>query len=504
MKLKPTRRLKKTSLESPLPKHGYWINHTWVRPGNYRTLVNPATAEPLALVGEATVAETLHAIDAARDAFDRGPWRDSTAQLRGRVLFAMAEVVRRHKAELARLETLNMGKPFAESEFDMDDTATCFEYYGGLATKVAGEVNPVPDDALNFTLREPVGVCGLIIPWNYPLMMLAWKVAPALAAGCTMVLKPAEQTPLTALAFAGWLKKEVPDLPPGVLNIITGDGETCGATLVRSPKVDKIAFTGGTETGQAILRLMGETGVKKISLELGGKSPNVFFADADLKASIDGALFGVMINQGEVCSAGSRILVERKWHDRFLEHLVRQASRIPLGDPFNPAHKMGPLVTEEHRERVKGYVDRARDAGLRVATGGKVPKQLPGWYYPPTVLADVPPDAEIFQQEVFGPVVTVTPFEDEAEALSLANRTPFGLAGAIWTRDIFRAFRMVRKMRAGIVWVNTMQPCFVEAPWGGYKASGIGRELGRHGIEAFLESKQVHVNLSEKPIGWYD
>lgn len=492
---------------SHLPSHGFWVNHEWIQPSRHRVLINPATGEPLAKVGEASVEETDLSILAARKAFDSGAWPEATAQQRGKILFAMAAVVRRHKAELARLETLNTGKPLAESEYDMDDTATCFEYYGGMATKVCGETNPVPDNALSLTLREPVGVCALIIPWNYPLMMLSWKVAPAIAAGCTMVLKPAEQTPLTALAFAKYLRTEVPELSPGVLNIVTGDGETCGAALVRSALVDKIAFTGGTETGKNILRMIAGSNIKKMSLELGGKSPNIFFRDSDLKAAIDGALFGVMINQGEVCSAGSRILVEASWHDRFLKELVKQAKRIRLDDPLSPRSKMGPLISGEHRDRVDGFVQRAVAEGARLVTGGRRPpgkKFARGWFYEPTILDGVTPEMEIFQEEVFGPVVSVTSFETENEAVELANRTRYGLAGAIWTRDIYRALRVARRVRAGIVWINTMQPCFVEAPWGGYKGSGLGRELGKHGIEEYLESKQLHISLNEQPLGWYD
>lgn len=483
---------------------GHFIDHKWVTPSRHREVINPATGEVIAKVGEATRSETEMAIVAARRAFDSGPWREYTAQRRGRILFAMAEMVRKHSAEWAELETKNTGKPIIESEFDMVDTATCFEYYGGMATKIMGETNPVPDMALSLTLKEPVGVCGLIIPWNYPLMMLAWKVAPALAAGCTMVLKPAEQTPLTALAFAACLAEEVPDLPPGILNIITGDGETAGATLVGSPLIDKIAFTGGTETGAAILRLMGQTQTKKLSLELGGKSPNIFFADADLQASLDGALFGVFVNQGEVCSAGSRILVEKKWHDMFLDKMVEQTKKIRLGDPMQRETRMGPLITKEHRERVLSCIESGKKEGARLVAGGRVPKGFDkGFYVEPTIFADVMPDMKIFREEIFGPVVTVTSFEEENEAVQLANNTQYGLAGAVWTRDIFRALRVVKAIRAGIIWVNTMQPCFVESPWGGYKQSGIGRELGKYGIEEFLETKQVHINLNEAPIGWY-
>ena len=469
-------------------------------------VVNPATGALIAEATRATTGETRRAVAAARAAFDDGPWGQSTAMARGRVLLEVARRLREHAAELAQLETENMGKPLVESEFDVADAATCFEYYGGLATKIHGDVNPVPDDALSLTLKEPVGVCGQIIPWNYPLMMAAWKIAPALAAGCTVVLKPAEATPLTALALCRILDT-IDDLPKGVVNVVTGDGPVVGAQLASDPDVDKIAFTGSTAIGRRILHASADSNLKRVTLELGGKSPNIFFADADFEAAIDGALFGVFINQGEVCSAGSRILVEKKIHERFVAALVAKASTITLGDPMERATKMGPLVTAHHRERVAGFIEVGRQEGARLVLGGSAPalggKLSGGAYLSPTVFDDVTPGMRIAQEEIFGPVVSVLPFESEAEAIAIANGTPYGLAGAVWTRDIFRAFRVVKQLRAGVIWVNHMQPTYVEAPWGGYKMSGQGRELGRHGIEAYLETKQVHVNLSEKPIGWY-
>src|SRR5215475_1090887 len=288
-----------------------FVNNEWMSDAGTREVINPFNGETIAVVPESSRQDVEHAIGAAREAFDRGPWRDSTAQQRGRILFAMADLVRKHAAELAELETLNCGKPIVESEFDMNDTASCFEYYGGLATKIHGETLPVPDNAISMTLPEPVGVAGLIVPWNYPLMLAAWKLAPALAASCTVVLKPAEQTPLTTLEFARLVQENIPELPPGVLNVVTGDGPVAGRAIVESMKVDKVAFTGGTETGREVLRGVANSNLKKVSLELGGKSPNIFFADADLDAAVDGALFGVFVNQGEICSAGSRVLVQQ-------------------------------------------------------------------------------------------------------------------------------------------------------------------------------------------------
>jgi betaine-aldehyde dehydrogenase len=363
-----------------------------------------------------------------------------------------------------------------------------------------GNVLPVPANALSFTLREPVGVAGQIIPWNYPLLMAAWKLAPALAAGCTCVLKPAEQTPLTALEFANWL--EGVGVPPGVVNVINGVGETTGAALVAHPNVDKIAFTGSAAVGKLIVKSGADT-LKRVSLELGGKSPNVFFADADWEAAVDGALFGVFINQGEVCSARSRILVERKIYSKFVEAMTEKTKRIKLGPPRERDTKMGPLVSKEQYDRVTFYLEIGKKEA-RLAVGGSRPKQFSkGYYIEPTIFYDVDNSARIAREEIFGPVASVIPFDGEKDAIRIANDTPYGLAAAIWTRDIYKAFRVVKSFRAGIIWVNHMQPTYVEAPWGGYKQSGFGRELGPWGLEAYLETKQVFVNLDETPIGWY-
>jgi betaine-aldehyde dehydrogenase len=461
---------------------------------------DPSTEEIIAEIPDATNAEVDAAIAAARHAFDEGGWPQTTAQERGRILFRIAEKIRAEAASLAELESRNSGKPIVEAEFDMADAATCFEYYGGLATKISGTVNPVPDNALSLSLKEPVGVAGQIIPWNYPLLMAAWKLAPALAAGCACVLKPAEQTPLTALKLAGWLGEC--GVPPGVVNVITGLGETTGAHIVAHPQVDKIAFTGSAAVGKIIMKSAADT-LKRVTLELGGKSPNIFFADADFEAAIDGALFGVFINQGEVCSAGSRVLVERSIYPKFVEAMTEKARGIKLGAPLDRETKMGPLVSREQYERVCRYQAIGKNEA-KVAIGGGQPKSFGrGYYVEPTIFYDVDNSARIAREEIFGPVAAVIPFDDEADALKIANDTPFGLAAAVWSRDIYRALRMVKAIRAGIIWVNHMQPTYVEAPWGGYKQSGFGRELGVHGIDEYLETKQVHINLNEQPIGWY-
>jgi len=461
---------------------------------------DPSTEEVIAEIPDATSADVDAAIIAARNAFDHGGWPQTTAQERGRILFRIAEKIRAEAASLAELESRNSGKPIVEAEFDIADAATCFEYYGGLATKISGTVNPVPDNALSLSLKEPVGVAGQIIPWNYPLLMAAWKLAPALAAGCTCVLKPAEQTPLTALKLAGWLGEC--GVPPGVVNIVTGLGETAGARIVEHPQVDKIAFTGSAAIGKIIMKSAADT-LKRVTLELGGKSPNIFFADADFEAAIDGALFGVFINQGEVCSAGSRVLVQRSIYSKFVEAMTEKARSIKLGAPLDRATKMGPLVSREQYDRVRHYQSIGKNEA-KLAIGGGTPSAFSrGYYVEPTIFYDVDNSARIAREEIFGPVAAVIPFDNEADAVKIANDTPFGLAAAVWSRDIYRALRMVKAIRAGIVWVNHMQPTYVEAPWGGYKQSGFGRELGVHGIDEYLETKQVHINLNEQPIGWY-
>jgi betaine-aldehyde dehydrogenase len=470
------------------------------RRGAWFPVYDPSTEEIVAEVPDADAADVDRAVQAASAAFESGSWPQTTAQDRGHLLFKLAERIRAHAPALAELESRNCGKPIVEAEYDINDTATCFEYYGGLATKVLGHVNPVPDNAISLSLREPVGVAGQIIPWNYPLLMAAWKLAPALAAGCTCVLKPAEQTPLTALEIAGWFEEV--GFPPGVVNIMTGFGETAGAPLVAHPAVNKIAFTGSAAVGKLIVKSAADT-VKRVTLELGGKSPNIFFADADFEAAIDGALFGVFINQGEVCSAGSRILVEKPIYGKFVEAMVEKSKRIRLGAPLDRETKMGPLVSKEQYERVRQYQEIGKREAKLAAGGGRAAGHAKGYYVEPTIFADVDNSARIAREEIFGPVAAVIPFSTEADAINIANDTPYGLAAAVWSRDIFRAFRIVKALRAGIVWVNHMQPTYVEAPWGGYKQSGFGRELGPWGIEEYLETKQVYINLNEQPIGWY-
>jgi betaine-aldehyde dehydrogenase len=459
------------------------IGGEWTRASNRKTfeVFDPAAGAVIAKVPEASAADVDRAVKAARAAFEGG-WRDATAQERGRILLRLAQKMRDELPRLAELETRNSGKPIVESELH-------------------GEVLPVPDNAVSLALREPIGVAGQIIPWNYPLLMAAWKIAPALCAGCTMVIKPAEQTPLTLLEFARCFAEC--GLPKGVVNVVTGYGET-GAAIVSHPEVDKIAFTGSLAVGKTIMKNAAAT-LKKVTLELGGKSPNIFFADADFEAAVDGALFGVFINQGEVCSAGSRVLVQRPIYKKMLDAMVEKAKTIKLGPGLDRASKMGPVVSEEQMARVLKYQKLGKkEAKVAVggarARGGGLEK---GYFIQPTIFYDVPNSATIAREEIFGPVMAVIPFEDEAEALKIANDTPYGLAAAVWSRDIFKCFRVVKRLQAGIVWVNHMQPTYVEAPWGGYKMSGVGRELGPWGAEEYLQVKQVHINLNEQPIGWY-
>jgi betaine-aldehyde dehydrogenase len=476
-----------------------WIAGSWVaaRGNATRPVVDPATGAVICHVPEATADDVRDAVQAARGAFESGPWPTLPHRDRGAILYRVAEGIRAEASELAELDTRNMGKPIVEAEFDVADAAHCFEYYAGMASKVHGKTLPVPDNAISFTLREPVGVVGQIIPWNYPLLMAAWKLAPALAAGCTSVFKPAEQTPLSALALARILERA--GVPPGVVNVVTGD-EVAGAEIVADPGIDKVAFTGGTDAGKQILKRSADT-VKRTTMELGGKNPNVVFADADFEAAVDGALFGAFANQGEVCSAGSRLLVQQPLYEKMCAALARGVRRISMGDPLSRKTKMGPLVTAEHRDRVLRYIEIGKREA-KLLCGGKAPAGR-GWFVEPTIFRDADNSMRIAREEIFGPVLAVIPFRTEADAVRIANDTDYGLAGAVWTRDLVKGLRVLKQLRAGVLWLNTYHPTYNEAPWGGYKQSGFGRELGVWGIENYLETKQINVNLNEEPIGWY-
>ena len=471
--------------------------------GGTRELRNPANGEVIASVAEGTREDADRAIRSARRAFDEGPWSELTALDRAKLLFRLADLIDEHGDELKRIDTLNNGKPLRETEYDVADAANCFRYYAGLATKPHGQSFDVPAPSQTFVVREPIGVCGQIIPLNYPLLMAAWKLAPALAAGNTCVLKPSELTPLSALRLATLIQEA--GFPKGVVQIVPGAGPVVGHAIAESPLVDKVAFTGGTKTGRSIMQA-AVGNLKKISLELGGKSPNVVFADADFETAVDYALFGIFANAGQVCSAGSRLLLEDGIFDRFIARLVERAQKIKVGDGFDPETEMGPIISRAHQEKVENYIKTGVDEGAKLECGGsRLPGPLgeKGNFIEPTIFTGTTPKMRIVQEEIFGPVLVVQKFHGEREAIDLANDTIYGLAGAVFTNDIAKAHRVIRKMRAGITWINTYHPTYNEAPWGGYKQSGMGRELGTYGYEAYTEVKQINVNLAVEPSGWF-
>ena len=476
---------------------------TPAKSGATRNIFDPGNGDLIATVPEASKEDAVIAIKAARKAFDEGEWRKKSALERSKLLFKVAELIRVNAKKLAELETRNCGKPLPEAEYDVADAANCFEFYAGLATKIHGDTMSVPANSFSYVVREPIGVCGQIIPWNFPLLMASWKLAPALAAGNTLILKPSELTPLTALELIKLIDQC--GFPAGVVNLITGVGSEVGEELALNSMVDKIAFTGGTVTGRKIMQ--AATGnLKRISLELGGKNPNIVFADCDLEMAIDGALFGAFANQGEVCSAGSRLLVERSIHQQIIEGMLSKISKIKLGHGLEAGVKMGPLISALHRDKVENFIRIGIDEGAKLICGGKRPagsEFSKGNFLEPTIFDDVKPTMRIAREEIFGPVLSVIPFDTEDEAIQIANDTEYGLAAAVWTKDITRAHRVTSQLRAGILWVNTYHPTYNEMPWGGYKQSGSGRELGLYGIEGYLEIKQVNINLDESPIGWY-
>ena len=469
------------------------INGKWVAPKSGKTFetINPATEEVLTLVAEGDKADVDEAVKAARKALD-GKWGQMGPHERARYLFKIAELIDSHADELAELETRDNGKGVTFSRaFDVPAAAETFRYYGGWCTKIYGETNPSDPSMFNYTLREPVGVCGQIIPWNFPLLMAAWKLGPALCCGNTVILKPAEQTPLTALRL-GELMLEA-GLPEGVVNIITGFGPGAGSSIAEHPDIDKVAFTGSTEVGKLILKASAGN-LKRVSLELGGKSPNIIFPDADMKEAVPTSMMGVFFNSGQVCCAGTRIFVQKDMYDNVVDQLTTFSKGMSYGDPLDPKTVMGPVVSKEQFDRVKSYLEVGKNEGAKVTAGGETGTGK-GYFVKPTVFSGVNNNMKIAREEIFGPVATAIPFKDENDAVLQGNDTEYGLAAAVWTRDVGRAHKVARALKAGTVWVNCYNQLDPISPFGGYKQSGFGRELGKHALELYSQIKSVWVKL---------
>jgi aldehyde dehydrogenase (NAD+) len=476
--------------DQPMLIGGKWVDS---QSGKTFETLNPATGEVTCRIAEGDKADVDLAVKAARKAFESGPWPKMNASDRGRLLHKLADAVEANIDELAALESLDNGKPMAIARAaDLPLTVKCYRYYAGWADKMHGKTIPIDGNYFCYTRLEPVGVVGQIIPWNFPLLMQAWKWGPALAAGNTVVLKPAEQTPLTSL-FVARLAQEV-GFPDGVINVVPGYGPTAGAALSGHMDVDKVAFTGETNTGKIVMTAAAQSNLKRVSLELGGKSPNIVFADADLDAAIEGAYFALFFNQGQCCCAGSRLYVEEKVHDKIVDRLLEKAKQQKLGDPFDPATTQGPQVSREQMERILGYIESGNKEGAQCLTGGRRFGDK-GYFVEPTLFTGVKDDMKIAKEEIFGPVMQVLKFKDVDDVIERGNRTAFGLAAAVWTKDITKAHRIANGLRAGTVWVNCYDVFDAAAPFGGFKQSGIGRELGEYALELYTEVKTVTVAM---------
>jgi betaine-aldehyde dehydrogenase len=483
-----------------------FIGGTWVaaQEGGRRDIRCPADGSLVAEIDESTAVDTEAAIAAAREAFDEGSWPRTSARERGDLLLRVADLLQRDKADLARMESLDTGKRLVESEIDIDDVTSVFRHFGQVADAEAGRVvDTGRDDVVSRVVREPVGVCGLITPWNYPLLQVSWKVAPALAAGCTFVLKPSELSPHTSIHLLKLLDEA--GLPAGAGNLVVGDGPHAGAPLSEDPRVDLVSFTGGLDTGKRIMAAASGT-VKRVALELGGKNPNIVFADADREAALDNAMTAIFLHSGQVCSAGARLLLQESIAGEFVDELVQRTRDIRLGGPFDEKAETGALISQGHLDKVTAYVDAGRAEGATVLVGGHRVTDgelADGYFYAPTILGDVRTGMSVVRDESFGPVMTVETFTDEDDAVRIANDSIYGLAGAVWTQDAGRGQRVAGRLRMGTVWINDYHPYVAQAEWGGYKQSGNGRELGQVGLEEYQETKHIWHNIAPAPTQWF-
>jgi aldehyde dehydrogenase (NAD+) len=484
-----------SEVEVALPELKLLINNQWVASESGRTFatVNPSTGEEICQVAEADAADVDKAVEAAREAFEHGPWRKMNASARGRLINRLADLIEHNADQLATLEALDCGKPISVAKaVDVAKTVACYRYFAGWTDKVHGKTIPIDGDFLCYTRHEPIGVVGQIIPWNFPMLMMAWKLAPALATGNAVLLKPAEQTPLSALRI-GELILEA-GFPAGVVNILPGFGPTAGAAIARHMDVDKVAFTGSTEVGHLIMEAAAKSNLKPVTLELGGKSPNIIFEDVDLDEAVEGAHMGLFANQGQSCCAGSRVFVEETIYQQFVEKSIARAKKRIVGDPFDSRTELGPLVDQSQFDKVMGYIESGRGEGATLACGGgRIGNR--GYFIQPTVFSDVQDEMTIAREEIFGPVMSVISFKGVDEAIARANRTNYGLAAAVWTRDIKKALAVSGAVRAGTVWVNCYNIMDTRAPFGGFKQSGIGRELGEYGLQQYTQIKSVIVKL---------